>query len=135
MKFPKLKVLDPEFTIHKMDPNNKIPANVLADEFCWIGRTNEELSIVCKSSLEIKSKIEDDGWSCIKIMGPLDFSEIGILANISAILAKDNISIFALSTYDTDYILVKSQHIKKAISVLTNGGYEIRDREGNGLLV
>jgi len=124
MKRPKLKVLNPEFSIYKLHPDNKIPANLLADEFCWIGRTDEELSIVCKSSTVIKSEIKDDGWACIKIMGPLDFSEIGILANISTLLAKAQISIFALSTYDTDYILVKSEQVKKAISALALGGYE-----------
>ena len=135
MKFPKLKILDSEFTIHKMDPNKKIPANLLVDEFCWIGRTDEELSIVCKSTTEINSKIKDDGWSCIKIMGPLDFSEIGILANISTLLAKAHISIFALSTYDTDYILVKSEHVKKAILALASGGYEFIGKKGDELIV
>ena len=135
MKFPKLKVLGPEFTIHKMGPNKQIPANLLADDFCWIGRTDEELSIVCKSAIEIKSEIKDDGWICIKIIGPMDFSEIGILANISTLLAKAHISIFALSTYDTDYILVKSEQIKKSISALALGGYEISGKSGNLLLV
>ena len=127
MKLPKLKILIPEFTIHKMHPDYQIPASLLADEFYWIGRTNEELSIVCKSSIEIRSELKDDGWSCIKVIGPLDFSEIGILANISALLAKANISILAMSTFDTDYILVKSEHIKKATSGLTLAGYSFAD--------
>ena len=127
MKLPKLKILIPEFTIHKMHPNHQIPESLLADELYWIGRTNEELSIVCKSSTEIRSEIKDDGWSCIKVIGPLDFSEIGILANISTVLAKANISILSMSTFDTDYVLVKSEHIKKAISNLTLAGYSFAD--------
>ena len=90
---------------------------------------------MCKSAIEIKSEIKDDGWTCIKIIGPMDFSEIGILANISTLLAKAHISIFALSTYDTDYILVKSEQIKKSISALALGGYEISGKKGDELLV
>ena len=126
MTLPKLAVLSPEFTIHRMHASHQIPASLLAEEFCWIGRTDEELSIVCNASIEIASDIRDDGWSCIKVLGPLDFSEVGILANISTVLAKASISIFALSTYDTDYILVKSEQVKKASSALTSSGYEIR---------
>lgn len=125
MKHPKLKVLNLEFSIHKLHPNNQIPANLLTDEFFWIAKTNEELSIMCQSSTEIESEFKEDGWSCIKVLGPLDFSEIGILANISTVLSKVNISILALSTFDTDYIFVKSEFIKKASSVLALDGYGI----------
>ena len=128
MILPKLKVLNPEFSIHKMHPNNQIPASLLTDEFYWIAKTNEELSIVCKSSIEIGSEFKEDGWSCIKVLGPLDFSEVGILANISTVLAKVNIAIFSVSTFDTDYIFVKSEYIKKATSVLTLSGYEFKGK-------
>ena len=130
MKLPKLIVLKHEFTIHKMSPKTRIPANLQAEEFFWISRTNEELSIMCKSSIEIISEIKDEGWTCIKVLGPLDFSEIGILSNISAVLAKAKISILAISTFDTDYIFIKSMSIKKAISVLTLGGYEVLGNSG-----
>ena len=127
MKLPKLQVLKHEFTIHRLDPKNPIPATLDSDEFFWISRTNEELSIVCKSSTDISSEIKEEGWSCIKVLGPLDFSEIGILANISSVLAIANISIFAESTFDTDYILLKSTSISKAVSVLTSAGYEVNE--------
>ncbi len=67
----------------------------------------------------------DDGWKAFRIQGVLDFSLIGILAEIAKLLAEHGISIFALSTYNTDYILVKKEHYQKALGLLENSGYEI----------
>jgi len=85
----------------------------------------DELSIVCSQAcIPSNIKCEKD-WKALKIEGPLDFSLIGILCSISAILAQNGISIFAISTYDTDYILVKEKDITKAINALSNEKYEI----------
>ena len=69
----------------------------------------------------------DDGWRGVRIIGQLDFSLIGILARISKILASNGIGIFAISTYNTDYIFVKEENFKKALNVLKSGGYEIKE--------
>ncbi len=106
------------FTIHRLSPDSEIPGNISLSSFYSISKTEEELSIVCPSSISILSENSDAGWSCLKVIGPLDFSLTGILADISAILAKAGISIFAISTFDTDYILVKSDSLEKAKKVL-----------------
>ena len=90
-------------------------------------KTNEEMSVVCSSSVSLNSERPESGWSCIKVLGPLDFSLTGILAEISIVLAKDEISIFALSTFDTDYILVKSEKLHAGKQALQRAGYAFKN--------
>ena len=71
----------------------------------------------------------EDGWKSFRIVGTLDFSLIGILARISKILASNEIGIFAISTYNTDYILTEEENFDKALSVLKNAGYRIKEKE------
>lgn len=96
------------------------------DDYCFVGKTDEELSLVCKTELVPQNAEErDDGWRAFRIEGILDFSLIGILAKISGILADAKIGIFAISTYNTDYILVKEDNLKKALDALSEEGYQI----------
>ena len=99
----------------------------MADKDFWFAaRTDEEISLVCKTSDVPSETLErDDGWKGFRIEGVLDFSLIGILSKISAILADNKIGIFAVSTYNTDYILVKEENFEKALSVLCENGYNI----------
>lgn len=83
----------------------------------------EELSIVVDENIEIQSDVVEHNWKAIKIVGLLDFALIGIFAKISIILAQAEISIFAISTYNTDYILIKSDKLDKAINALQDNGY------------
>ena len=94
--------------------------------FCFLGRTDEECSLVCISENVPNNVIErDDNWKAFRIQGVLDFSLIGILSQISTILAENQIGIFAISTYNTDYILTKKDDYNKALNVLSDAGYEI----------
>ena len=96
----------------------------LDDEYCFMGKTDEEKSLVCITENVPQNVIEcDDGWRAFRIEGILDFSLIGILSKISALLAENYIGIFAVSTYNTDYIFTKSE--KKALEVLSKAGYEV----------
>ena len=105
-----------------------IAAIDLQKEFYFIGRTDEELSLVCRTEDVPAHTIEcDDGWRGFRIQGVLDFSLIGILSKLSAILAEHKIGIFAVSTYNTDYVLVKRENYKKALAVLADAGYQIVD--------
>ena len=113
-----LCVLEGLFTIHRLPPNHEIPKQVFKDQFYSVSKTSEEISVVCSSSVLLNSERSESGWSCIKVLGPLDFSLTGILADISVVLAKAEISIFALSTFDTDYILVKSEKLHVAKQAL-----------------
>ncbi len=119
----KLALLDGEYTVHRLKLEQNIPTQVLKSNFFSITRTDDELSIVCDTQISLASEKSERGWSCIKVLGPLDFALTGILAAISNVLAEAEISIFALSTYDTDYILVKSDALVLAKKVLKEAGY------------
>ena len=94
--------------------------------FYFIGKTDEELSLVCKTEDTPADTIErDDGWKGFRIQGTLDFSLIGILSKLSGILADHKIGIFAISTYNTDYILVKKENYDRALKALASEGYII----------
>ena len=98
----------------------------LGRDFFFVGRTDEEISLVCKTEdIPEKTVERDDGWRGFRIRGVLDFSLIGILSKLSGILAENNIGIFAVSTYNTDYILVKKENFDRAMDVLKDAGYTI----------
>ncbi len=98
----------------------------MASAFYFIGKTDEEISLVCKTEDTPAKTIErDDGWKGFRIQGTLDFSLIGILSKLSGILAEHKIGIFAVSTYNTDYILVKEENFERALKVLALEGYVI----------
>lgn len=117
----KLKILNNTFSICQVDSLNNIN---LDKDFLFVGKTNEEISIVCDSNDIPDNSIKaDNNWKCIKIDGILDFSLIGILSKISTILADNNIGIFVVSTYNTDYILVRKQNIELARKCLEENNY------------
>ena len=98
----------------------------LQKDFYFIGRTDEEISLVCRTEDVPENTSErDDGWKGFRIRGVLDFSLIGILSKLSGILAENGIGIFAVSTFNTDYILVKENNFEKALAVLAEAGYQI----------
>ena len=118
-----LKIIPHKMTVCKV--SNISDIDITAD-FYFIGRTDEELSLVCKTEDAPQNTIErDDDWRGFRIQGVLDFSLIGILSKISGILAEHQIGIFAVSTYNTDYILVKEESFERALNVLSSEGYTI----------
>ncbi len=112
----RLDVLRGDFAIVKLDAADPIP-EWAAGEFVSITRTRDELSIVCESP--------GGEWRCLKVEGPLDFSLVGILASLAEPLAKAGVPIFAISTFDTDYILVKADNLERAIRALRSAGHTI----------
>ena len=120
-----MKLLKERFGVCRLIKNELIPEWAKNGDFYSITKTLDELSIVCsQDSIPSGIKCEKD-WRILKVEGPLEFSLIGILSSISTILAQKGISIFAISTYDTDYILVKDKDIDIAIDALSNEKYEI----------
>ncbi len=116
-----LKILSTEFSICKIKNLKDINYE---DEFIFLGKTDEELSLVCSTKYVPQEYIEcDSGWKGFRIEGILDFSLVGILAKISSVLAENGISIFAISTYNTDYILLKADKLDKAIEILKRCDY------------
>ena len=119
----KLQKLPYALTVCKVAELSDI--NQTAD-FFFLGKTDEELSLVCLTKDVPQRTIErSDGWRGFRIEGTLDFSWIGILSKLSAILAENKIGIFAVSTFNTDYILVKAENFERAVDVLAVAGYEV----------
>ena len=120
-----LKINETELTIYRFPPDTEIPEKLLGTSFFSITHTPEELSIVCPSSLITGVENAETGWCSLQVTGKLDFSLTGILAGIASCLAEAGISIFAISTYDTDYILLKKSALSQAVSCLQKAGYEL----------
>ncbi|MCR5060634.1 MAG: ACT domain-containing protein [Saccharofermentans sp.] len=119
----KLIILDDVFTVCKVDDVASVD---LSGDFVFVGKTKDEISVVCPvKQAPSKTTEREDGWRGFRIEGVLDFSLIGILAKISAALADNNIGIFAVSTYNTDYIFVKEKDFDAALSALVFAGYDI----------
>lgn len=118
-----LKVLDKDFAVCKIDTIDKVN---FTDTYFFLSKTDEEISLVCEESSIPDNCIGcEKGWKAFKIEGILDFSLIGILSKISTLLAKHNISIFAISTFNTDYILVKKEDFESAVQTFKNHNYNI----------
>ncbi|RPH56121.1 MAG: ACT domain-containing protein [Chloroflexi bacterium] len=120
-----LTVLDGTYTIHRLSSDSIPPTPVFSAPFYSITRNADELSIVIPQGLEIKSDNSEPGWACLRVAGTLDFSLVGILAGISSALAQAGISIFAISTFDTDFILVKESSLERACEALGAAGYAV----------
>ncbi len=129
MSKQKIQILNKDFTIHRLKPDENLPKESIQSKYSWIGKTEEELSVVCESGIKLPSQKSDSNWTAIKVVGPFAFTEVGILADISRILAEAEISIFALSTFDTDYILIKKERIEDAAAALQKEGYVIERQE------
>ena len=119
----RMDALGQEFSICKVADYSQID---LESPFVFTGSTDEEKSLVCPTEHVPQNTVErDDGWKALRIIGMLDFSLVGILARISNILAENSIGIFAVSTFNTDYIFVKRFNFDKAIKALEDAGFII----------
>ena len=123
MKQLTFTVLRGDYSIHRLPPGSDVPAIPCETAFSSITRTDEEITVVCPSAIDLKSEQTEPGWFVLKVIGPLDFSLTGILAGISRVLSDAEISLFALSTWDTDYILVRSHDREGAIKAMTGAGH------------
>jgi hypothetical protein len=121
-----LRVLDEALAVCRLSPDSLWPVPA-GDGFYSVTRTNVELSIVCSESqapVDRSARVET-GWRALEVVGPLEFSMVGVLADLSGLLAAAEVSLFVISTYDTDYILVRSDSLEKAIGVLREGGHHV----------
>ena len=118
-----IKIIEQEFSVCKVKDLSEVD---LSAEYCFLSKTDEELSLVCSTKSVPNNIVEcDNDWRAFRIQGILEFSLIGILSKISTLLAEDKIGIFAISTYNTDYILTKEENFNRAIAILRDNGYEI----------
>ena len=119
----KIEVIEDNFSICKVKDYSQVN---LDEKFCFIGKTDEEKSFVCITKNVPDNVIEiEDGWKAFRIQGVLDFSLIGILSKISTLLGENGIGIFAVSTFNTDYIFTKIENFQKALEVLSSEGIEV----------
>ena len=119
-------VLPDKLAVYRFDPQVAIPDLSAASSFFSITRTQDELSVVCAEN-DLGPEVQcEKGWRCIKLHGPFNFSETGILSSMVHPLAKAAVPVFAISTFDTDYLLIKATDLKTALKVLTREGLKIR---------
>jgi len=127
----KLKIIDAVFSVCKVTDYSQVNLDA---PFCFIEKTDEENSLVCRMEDVPDNTISrDDGWKAFRVEGILDFSLIGILSRISGILAEKKIGIFAVSTYNTDYVLTKEESFEKALQALSEEGYVLLQERTKGL--
>ncbi len=118
-----LKRLGHKLTVCKVTEASEIDWNA---DLYFVGKTDEEISLVCRTEdTPAHTSARDDGWRGFRIQGVLDFSLIGILSKLSGILAEHGIGIFAVSTYNTDYVLVKEENYERALAALASEGYTV----------
>lgn len=119
----KIKRICGDFSVCKVSDYSQINSNFA---YYFAGKTDEENSLVCLTD-DVPSNVvqREDGWKAFRIEGVLDFSLIGVIADISALLARKNIGIFVVSTYNTDYVFVKKENASKALLALKEAGYDI----------
>lgn len=122
-----IKLLEDDFSVGKMVDMNDVD---WTHEFVFASKTDEECSLVCKTADMPKTADPvEHGWRAMRVEGVLDFSLIGILATLAGCLAQAQISVFVVSTYNTDYILVKKKQLDRAVEVLEENGYTIKKNE------
>ena len=121
-----LSVLTETLAICRLEKDAALPEWAKSGSFVSATRTPGEFSIVCPQ-IQVPPEVKKEkGWKCIQVRGPLDFSLTGILASLTTPLARAGISVFAISTYDTDYLLVKEKDLQKAIEILDKKGHRVQ---------
>ena len=119
----RIKKIDYDFSVCKVADYSLVD---LTADYCFVGKTEEENSLVCiTDNVPLNVIRREDGWKAFRVQGSLDFSLIGTLSGISGILADNQISIFVVSTFDTDYVLTKTENYQSALDILEAAGYEI----------
>lgn len=121
----RLTLLAGRFTVCRFPVDAPLPSWALEGPLCSVTRTEDELSVVCSAHLVPAWVRREDGWRCLKLVGPFPFTMVGVLAAVLAPLAEAGVSIFALSTYDTDYVLVKDADLEQARTALVAAGHTI----------
>ena len=122
-----LQTIAGEFSIIRLAPDAPLPSWADSTVFSTVSRTNEELSILCPS-LNVPGDLDakkEEGWRGLKLKGPFEFTEMGILASVLNPLAAAGVPILAISTFDTDYVFVKQENLEKAAQTLTTAGHTV----------
>lgn len=120
----RFSVLPGSFAVVRLAPDAEVPAGALVPPFHSVTRTPTELSLVCPESTVPAEARAETGWALLGLVGPFPFSMVGVLASVLVPLAEAGVSIFALSTFDTDHVLVKREKLEAAVAALRAAGHE-----------
>lgn len=121
----RLRALPGEYAVCRLPADAAVPGVPDAAELYALTRTRDELSVVCRFADAPQGALVERGWRALGVLGPLDFALTGILAGIARPLAEAGVSVFAVSTYDTDYVLVRADALDVALELLRDAGYEV----------
>lgn len=124
-----LTVLEEPLAVCRLQPGIPVPESVMAGGLSAVIHTQDETTIVCPEGCVPDGALAVGGWLALKVKGPLDFSITGVLASLTIPLARAGVSIFAISTYDTDYVLVKEEALDMTLRALRSVGHTIDDPE------
>lgn len=124
-----LSIWQETFAICRLEKDAQIPGWAFSGSFLSITRTAEELSIVCPQSNVPEGIKCEKGWRCLQVQGPLDLSLTGILASVLTLLAQAGIAILAISTYDTDYVMVQEKNLERAVLLLSQAGHKFSGKK------
>jgi uncharacterized protein len=114
------------YSLVRLAPDASPPLGAFAGRLCSMTRTEDELSVICDTKHAPEGARAEHGWSCLKVLGPLDTSMVGVMSSLSGALAAANISLLAISTFDTDYVLVRAAHLDAAIAAWRAAGHDYR---------
>src|SRR5438552_4165720 len=120
-----LTLLPGTFAVSRLEPSAAVPGWATTGSFFSVTRTTDELSVVCDQSVVPDDVHCERDWRCLKLAGPIPFSTVGVLASLVQPLADADISVFAISTFDTDYVLVKEKDLGKATTALHQAGHKV----------
>jgi len=121
----RLVVLPDLYAVCKLDKNTAVPSWAWSGEFCSVTRTADELSVVCREGLVPGNVRCERGWRCFRVGGAMEFSMVGVVASLVTPLAEAGLSVFVVSTFDTDYLLVKSTDMDAATAALRRAGHAL----------
>lgn len=120
-----LQLLPETLAVCRLEPGCEVPDWAMQGPFCSVTRTPDEVSVVCPERAVPADAKAERGWRILKVEGPLDFSMTGVLACLTRPLAEANVSVFVLSTYDTDYLLIRDRDVTSAVAVLRAAGHSV----------
>lgn len=120
----KLEVMNKNYSLYRFDENREVPRSIYQSSFFSVTKTDTELSIICDSDIDISCTCSQSDLRSIRVVGPLGFNVTGVIKSISDTLAKNDISFFAISTFETDYIIIKGDVFSKTVDSLISDGFE-----------
>jgi len=120
-----LELVAGSYAVCRLAAAEPLPAWAGGGPFVSITRTDAELSIVCPQEAVAAGVLAEPGWRCLRVAGPLGFGMTGVLASLSGPLASSGVSIFVVSTYETDYLMVQERDLERAVDALTRAGHRV----------